>query len=54
MKESNFTAITPHPKTSDFVKSTFKSLRKKIVLAKKPLSELRKFPIIKREPQQIA
>ena len=54
MKESNFTAITPRPKTPDFIKSTFKSLRKKIVPAKKPLSELRKIPIIKREPQQIA
>lgn len=54
MKESNFTAITLRPKTSDFIKRTFKSLRKKIVSAKKPLSELRKIPIIKREPPQIA
>lgn len=54
MKESNFTAITPRPKTSDFIKSTFKSLREKIVPAKKPLSELREIPTIKREPQQIA
>lgn len=35
MKESNFTAMTPRPKTPDFIKSTFKSLRKKIVPAKK-------------------
>ena len=34
MKESNFTAITPRPKTSDFTKRTFKSLRKKLVPAK--------------------
>lgn len=54
MKESNFTAMTPRPKTPDFIKSNFKSLRKKIVPAKKSLSELRKIPIIKREPPQIA
>lgn len=35
MKESNFTAMTPRPKTPDFIKNTFKSLRKKIIPAKK-------------------
>lgn len=53
MKESNFTAITPRPKTSDLIKSTFKSLRKKLVPVKN-IGNLEKIPIIKREPQQIA
>lgn len=35
MKESNFTAMTPRPKTPDFIKRNFKSLRKKLVPAKK-------------------
>ena len=53
MKESNFTAMTPRPKTPDFIKSTFKSLRKKLVPVKN-IGNLEKIPIIKREPPQIA
>lgn len=53
MKESNFTAITPRPKTSDFIKSTLKSLRKELVPVKN-IENLEKIPIIKREPPQIA
>lgn len=41
MKESNFTAMTPRPKTPDFIKSTFKSLRKKLVPEKTVIGALK-------------